>query len=65
VSMDIAGPSYSRWCWNRCCMLLTPDPKILGVLERLGVRSPLGAVGLDVEIAPNVNWHRPAQIFVN
>jgi hypothetical protein len=26
------GPSYSQWCRDRCCVLLTPDPKILGVL---------------------------------
>ena len=33
VSLDHAGPSYSQWCWNRCCVLLTPDPMILDVLE--------------------------------
>ena len=44
VSLDPAGPSYSQWCWNRCCVLLTPDPKILGMLEHLGVEPPMGAV---------------------
>jgi hypothetical protein len=31
MSLNPAGPSYSQWCWNRCCVLLTPDPKILGM----------------------------------
>ena len=26
--LDPIGPSYS-WCWDRCCILLTPDPMIL------------------------------------
>jgi hypothetical protein len=42
VSLDPAGLSYSWWCWNRCCVLLTPDPMILGKLEDLGVEPPLG-----------------------
>jgi hypothetical protein len=43
-SLDPADPNYSRGCWNKCCGLLTPDPKVLGVLERLGVEPPLDAV---------------------
>jgi hypothetical protein len=46
ASLDPAGPNYSRWCWNRCCVILTSDPLILGVLERLGLELPLGVVGL-------------------
>jgi hypothetical protein len=23
-SLDAAGPSYSRWFWNKCCVLFTP-----------------------------------------
>jgi hypothetical protein len=46
VSLDPAGPSYSQWFWNRCGVLLTTDPKILGMLENLGVEPPLGAMGL-------------------
>jgi hypothetical protein len=44
ASLDPAGPGYSWWCLNRCYILLTPDPKILGVLECLGVKPPLGVV---------------------
>ena len=42
-----------------CCVLLTSDPKILGMLEHLGVETPLGTMGLSVEFAPKVDWHRP------
>ena len=38
-----SGCSYF-WFWGRCCVLLTSDPMILGVLERLGVELPLGVV---------------------
>jgi hypothetical protein len=41
------GPNYS-WCWDRCCVFLTLDPMILGVLECLVVDLPLGVVGLAV-----------------
>jgi hypothetical protein len=54
-SLDPAGPSYSRWCWNRCCVLLTLDPKILGMLEHLGVEPPLGAVGSDQSLKTHQN----------
>jgi len=50
-----ARPSYSTWCWNRCCVLLTLDLKILGVLELLGVEPPLCAVGLAAKFVPKVN----------
>jgi hypothetical protein len=55
-----AGSSHFQWWyWNRCHVLLAPDPKILGRLELLGVELPLGAVGLaDGELAPKVDWHR-------
>lgn len=39
------GFSYT-WCWVRCCVLLTYDPMILGVLDCLGVELPLGVVGV-------------------
>ena len=29
-------PRNSRLCWKRCCVPLTSDPKILGVLRHLG-----------------------------
>ena len=41
-------------CWGRCCVLLTSDPMILGILERLGVELLLGVVGLIVEFKPKV-----------
>ena len=41
------GPSYFQ-CWGRCFVLLTSDPKILSMLESLGVEIPLGVVGLAV-----------------
>jgi hypothetical protein len=61
-------PVYSPWCWNRCCILFTPDPKILGMLEHLGVEFPLMAVGLTTEFMPKVNQRRPErreQILAN
>jgi hypothetical protein len=45
VCLGPTGPNYSR-CWDRCCVLLTSDPMILGMLECLGVELPLGVVGL-------------------
>jgi hypothetical protein len=39
---------------GRCCVLLTSDPLILGVLEHLGVELPLGVVGLAAEFVPKV-----------
>ena len=53
VCLGHAGPSYSQ-CWDRCCVLLTSDPMILGVLELLGVALPLGVVGLAMEFVPKV-----------
>ena len=43
VCLGPTGPNYSR-CWDRCCVLLTSDPMILGLLECLGVDLPLGVV---------------------
>ena len=43
------GPSYF-WCWGRCCVLLTFDPMILGMIEHQGVDLPLGVVGLAEEL---------------
>jgi hypothetical protein len=37
ASLFPVRPSYSWGCLSRCCILLTPDPKILGMLEHLGV----------------------------
>ena len=39
-----AGPSYFQY-WGRCCVLLSSEPIILSVLERLGVELPLDVVG--------------------
>jgi hypothetical protein len=55
LSLYPDGPSYFQWFWNRCCVLLTPDPKILGVLEHLGVEPPLGDVRLAAEFVLKVN----------
>ena len=55
MSLNPPGPRYSWWVWNRCCVLLTPDPKILGVLEHLGVEPPLGDVRLAAEFVLKVN----------
>ena len=40
-----AGPRHSWWCWNRCCVLLTSDPKILGMLGHLGCGESSGDPG--------------------
>ena len=51
---------------DRCCVLLTSDPMILGVLKRLGVELPLGVVGLAVEFVPKVcSGHWPRQEGMN
>jgi hypothetical protein len=54
-----ASPSYSWWCCKRCCVHLTSDFMILGVLECLGVELPLGVMELAVEFAPKVNQCSP------
>jgi hypothetical protein len=41
---------------NRCCVPLTSDPKILGVLGCLGMENPLGTVGPSSEFVPKVAW---------
>jgi hypothetical protein len=44
--LDSTGPSYSPWCWNRCCVLLIPDPMVSGVLEGLRMNeASLGGCG--------------------
>jgi hypothetical protein len=58
-----SSPSYSRY-WDRCCVLLTSDTLILGVLECLGVELSLGVVELAAEFAPKVcpaqtDWKEP------
>ena len=45
VSLDPAGPSYSR-CWGRCCGLLSYDSGL--------VELPLGVVGLGEVLVPKV-----------
>jgi hypothetical protein len=40
-----AGPSPSGLFWNRCCIPLTSDPKILGVLGYLLLGEPSGDLG--------------------
>jgi hypothetical protein len=60
-----AGPSYS-WCWGRCCILLTSNPMIPGMLELLGGELLLGVLGLAGEYAPKVCsgcWPRPEGCF--
>ena len=47
------GPAGSSW--DRCCVLLTSDPKILGILEHLGVELPLGVERLAAEFMPIVS----------
>ena len=54
VSLDPSGPRYSCWGCDRCCVLLTSDPMILGVLECLGLEFPLGVVGLGSEFGSKV-----------
>ena len=39
---------------DRCCVLLTSDPLILGMLEHLGMELPLADVGLAAEFVPKV-----------
>ena len=56
MSLDPAGPSYVWWCWDRCYVLLTSDPMILGMLEHLNVALPLGVLGS--EFASQVIQHR-------
>ena len=60
MSLDPAGHSHSWWCWNRCCVILTPDTMILGLLKRLGIEPLLCAVGLAAEFVPKLNQCRPA-----
>ena len=48
MSLDPTGPIYSQCIWDRCCILLTSDPMILGMLGHLGMELPLGVVGLVV-----------------
>jgi hypothetical protein len=55
VTQDLTGPSYSWWCWDRFCVLLTSDPMMLGLLECLGVELPLDVVELAAEIRPKVS----------
>ena len=46
---------------DRCFVLFTFDPLILGTLEHLRLRLPLGVVGMAVEFAPKVcsgHWLR-------
>ena len=45
LASAVTGPS--QLVWNRCCVPLTSDPKILGMLGVHGVESPLGIVGLS------------------
>ena len=47
--LDPAGLSYSWWYCNRCCILLTFDPMILGMLEHLELELPLAVVELAAE----------------
>jgi hypothetical protein len=61
VCLGPTGPSNSG-CWNRCCVLLTSNPVILGVLESPRVELPLGVVGMAAEFVPKVcSGHQPRQ----
>jgi hypothetical protein len=50
-SSGLNVPTYFL-CWGRCCVFLTSNPMILGVLECLEVDLPLGVKGLAVEFKP-------------
>jgi hypothetical protein len=52
--LDPTGTSYCWQSFDRCCVLLTSDPMILGVLEHLGVEFPLGVVGLAAEFVSKI-----------
>ena len=53
-----AGTSHSRLFWNRCCVPLTSDPKILGVLGLLWTGDSSGDLGPFAEFVPKMA--RPA-----
>ena len=40
-------------------LLGSRDPKILGMLEHLGVEPLLGTGGLATEFPPKLDWYRP------
>ena len=48
-SLDPTAPS-----WDRCCILLTSDLMILGLLEHLGLELSLGVVRLAVVFTTKV-----------
>jgi hypothetical protein len=52
ASLYPADPSHSWWSCYRCCILLTGDRKILGVVECLGVETPLVTVGRPPSLRP-------------
>ena len=47
------------WCDQAPSILVSWDPEILGMLERLEVVPPLGAVGLFAEFETKVDQCRP------
>jgi hypothetical protein len=59
LSSCVCAPADLRhhWlCWNRCCVPLISDPKILGMLGCFAVESPLETIGLPAEFGPKVAW---------
>ena len=50
------GPTYF-WCWGRCCILVTSDPMILGVLECLGVKHGSSNMCLCVHMCAHTHTH--------
>ena len=51
---------------DRCCVLLTSNPLILGALEHLRVEVPLDVVGLAAEFEPKFcSGHWPSQTRKN
>ena len=49
-----AGPRHSQLCWDRCCIPVTSEPKILGVLGHLGCGESSGHCGLVRQVHTKV-----------
>ena len=47
----------SRLVWNRCCVPLTSDPKILGMLGCLGNGESFGTLGIFAKLESKVALH--------
>ena len=51
------GSRHSQLCWNRCCIPLTSDPKILGMLGCLGNGESFGTLGIFAKLESKVALH--------